>query len=90
MRSVHDVVPCNGPQTYLAMTKSLKAKVFVHGDDWKEGPQAGARQEVIVYMASIGGQVVEPAYYQGVSSSMVHDAMRGGSGSGDHERADEK
>ena len=77
MRNVSDVLPCEGPHRYEHMCVEHKPHAFVHGSDWKVGPQAGARARVIEVMASWDGLVVEPAYTQGVSSTQLrHDIMR--------------
>ena len=46
-------------------------KYVVHGDDWRVGVQAGARERVVGVLASYGGSLVEIPYTEGVSSSFL-------------------
>lgn len=62
------------PQTtddYVPIIRKLKPDYFVHGDDWKNGVQAEKRLRVIAEMKKWGGQVVEPAYTTGTSSTRL-------------------
>ncbi|MBI2145791.1 phosphoenolpyruvate mutase [Candidatus Woesearchaeota archaeon] len=56
---------------YIPAIRELKPDYFVHGDDWKIGIQAKKRQRVIEVMKEWGGQVVEPLYTQGISSTQL-------------------
>ena len=49
---------------------------MIHGKDWREGPLADVRAKAIATMAEWGGQVIEPDYTQGVSSSMIRGQIR--------------
>lgn len=67
------------PQTtldYVPNLESLKPDYVVHGDDWKEGVQAQTRQRVIDALAGWGGQLVEVAYTQGISSTTLNAALK--------------
>lgn len=44
---------------------------MIHGTDWRNGPLAQVRQKAIDLMKTWGGQVVEPEYTEGVSSSQI-------------------
>ena len=60
------------PQTtldYIPNLVQLKPDFVVHGDDWKEGVQSETRQRVIDALAEWGGELVEPHYTDGVSST---------------------
>ena len=61
---------------YLSIIKDLKPDYFVHGDDWKEGPQKNKRKRVIEAMKQWGGQVIEPKYTKDISSTQLHDAIK--------------
>ena len=50
---------------------------MVHGKDWREGPLAETRQKAIELMKQWGGEVIEPDYTQGVSSSVLKKKVRG-------------
>ena len=56
---------------YIPAIRELKPDYFVHGDDWKTGVQAKKREKVIEVMKEWGGQVVEPAYTQEISSTQL-------------------
>ena len=49
---------------------------MVHGTDWREGPLADVRAKAIATMAEWGGEVVEPEYTKGVSSTMIQKAIK--------------
>jgi len=55
--------------------RKYKPDVMVHGTDWKEGPLADVRAGAIRVMAEWGGEVVEPEYTEGVSSSAIKQKM---------------
>ena len=49
---------------------------MVHGDDWKSGPQRETRQRVIKVLAQWGGELVEPEYLKGFSSTSLNEAIK--------------
>ena len=53
-----------------------KPAYMVHGTDWKIGPLAESRQQAIDLMRTWGGEVIEPEYTQGVSSSAIKEVLR--------------
>ena len=66
-----DEVICQEIKDYSPNLIKLKPKYMVHGTDWREGPLADLRQKAIELMASWGGEVIEPEYTKGVSSSQL-------------------
>ena len=54
----------------------LKPDFVVHGDDWREGVQKATRQEVIDTISEWGGELIEVAYTQGISSTQLNRAVR--------------
>ena len=66
-----DEVICQEIKDYSQNLIKLKPKYMVHGTDWREGPLADVRQKAIDLMASWGGEVIEPEYTKGVSSSQL-------------------
>ena len=66
-----DEVICQEIKDYSPNLIKLKPKYMVHGTDWREGPLADVRQKAIDLMASWGGEVIEPEYTKGVSSSQL-------------------
>ena len=67
------------PQTtldYAPNLRRLKPRYVVHGDDWREGVQRETRQKVVDVMGEWGGELVEVAYTQGISSTKLNLALR--------------
>jgi phosphoenolpyruvate phosphomutase len=60
---------------YTDNLRQLRPAYVVHGDDWRTGVQQQTRQRVIEVLAEWGGQLIEPAYTPGVSSTGVQAAM---------------
>lgn len=61
---------------YIPNLLKLKPDYVVHGTDWREGVQAKTRQGVIDTLAQWGGQLVEPEYTLGISSTQLNKAIR--------------
>jgi phosphoenolpyruvate mutase len=61
---------------YVPNLRAYRPDIVVHGDDWREGVQAGTRQKVIDALAEWGGQLVEVPYTQGISSTQLNRAMK--------------
>ena len=70
MKGVVQVIP-QVTKDYEPNLRLLKPDYMVHGTDWRKGPLAEVRQKAIDTMAEWGGQVIEPEYTQGVSSSQI-------------------
>ena len=66
-----DEIICQEIKDYSPNLIKLKPKYMVHGTDWRQGPLADVRQKAIDLMASWGGEVIEPEYTKGVSSSQL-------------------
>lgn len=75
-RDVCHVIPCDGPDCYESIVTAHRPDVFMHGDDWKVGPQTEARGRVIDAVAMYGGSVVENQYYSGVSSTHLQALIK--------------
>jgi phosphoenolpyruvate phosphomutase len=61
---------------YLPNLIKLKPDFVVHGNDWKSGPQKEVREQVIAKLAEWGGQLVEPDYTGGISSSKIINGLK--------------
>jgi len=62
------------PQETLDYTENLRMTrpdYVVHGDDWKTGTQREVRERVIEVLREWGGQLVEPKYTEGISSTKI-------------------
>ena len=67
------------PQTtldYVLNLLELRPDYVVHGDDWNEGPQKETRRRVIETLRHWGGELVEPPYTQGISSSRLAESIQ--------------
>lgn len=75
IKGVTDVIP-QYTKDYEDNLRMLKPKYMVHGTDWRTGPLAAVRQKAIDIMAEWGGEVIEPEYTQGVSSSLIQQKIK--------------
>jgi phosphoenolpyruvate phosphomutase / 2-hydroxyethylphosphonate cytidylyltransferase len=67
------------PQTsldYVPNLRMLKPDYVVHGDDWKTGIQKETRQRVLDALLEWGGELIEPPYTPGISSTKLNSAAR--------------
>ena len=75
IKGVSEVIP-QTTLDYVPNVRRLRPRYFVHGDDWRTGVQREARQRVIEALKEWGGEVVEPAYTPGISSTWLNAALR--------------
>ena len=75
LKCVDFILPIPGLK-YQKFAKKYKFDYFVHGDDWKKGPQSKERKKLINEMKSWGGKVVEFKYTLGISSSKIKKLMK--------------
>lgn len=61
---------------YETNLRALKPDYVVHGTDWQVGPQKHIRDKVIRMLKEWGGELIEPDYTEGISSSGLRNAMR--------------
>lgn len=67
------------PQTtldYVPNLRKLKPDYVVHGDDWRTGVQRETRQRVIDALKEWGGELIEPQYTPGISSTHLNTALK--------------
>jgi phosphoenolpyruvate mutase len=75
IKGVHEVIP-QETLDYVPNLIALKPDFVVHGTDWKSGPQKEVRERVIDQLAQWGGQLVEPEYTAGISSTQIISGLR--------------
>lgn len=75
IKGVARVVPQDALD-YVPNLIQLKPDFVVHGTDWRDGPQKETRQRVIDTLAGWGGELVEPEYTAGISSTKIITAMK--------------
>jgi phosphoenolpyruvate phosphomutase / 2-hydroxyethylphosphonate cytidylyltransferase len=61
---------------YVPNLKEIKPDYVVHGDDWKTGVQKNVRQRVLGVLSEWGGELVEPKYTEGVSSTDLISSVK--------------
>ena len=62
------------PQTthdYVPNLETLRPAYVVHGSDWKTGRQSEVRQRVLETLSKWGGELVEPEYTGGISTTEI-------------------
>jgi len=60
---------------YEPILRKLKPDYLVHGDDWKTGIQSEMREKIINILREWGGELVEPEYTKGISSTVLIDEL---------------
>lgn len=66
-------------QDTLDYTQNLlmvRPDYVVHGDDWKTGIQSKVRKKVIETIKEWGGELIEPSYTAGISSTMLNASLK--------------
>ncbi|MBL0709299.1 MAG: phosphoenolpyruvate mutase [Sulfurimonas sp.] len=61
---------------YRPNLEKLKPDIVVHGSDWKEGVQSKTRQQVIDTLDKWDGELVEPDYTVGISSTQLNNSLK--------------
>jgi phosphoenolpyruvate phosphomutase / 2-hydroxyethylphosphonate cytidylyltransferase len=61
---------------YVPNLRMLRPDFVVHGSDWRSGVQRKTRERVIETLAEWGGELVEPEYTDGISSTKLNLAVR--------------
>ena len=75
IKGVHRVVP-QKELDYVPNLRGLRPDYVVHGDDWATGVQKATRERVIAALAEWGGELIEPAYTEGLSGVKMANQLR--------------
>lgn len=75
LKGVDEVIP-QTTLDYRPNLRTLKPAFVVHGSDWREGVQKQTRQQVIDVLAEWGGELIEPDYTDGISSTIVQSKLK--------------
>lgn len=75
IKNVSAVVP-QKTRDYEENLREYKPDYMVHGTDWRQGPLADVRQKAIDIIKEWGGQVIEPEYTEGISSTIIQNKLR--------------
>ena len=72
---VHQVIVQN-EITYDKVLEELKPDYVVHGDNWKEGPEAFIRENVVTNLRKLGGELIEIPYTYNEKVKRIDDQMK--------------
>ena len=61
---------------YTQNLLKVRPDYVVHGDDWKTGIQSTVRNKVIDTIKEWGGELIEPSYTDGISSTMLNKSLK--------------
>lgn len=75
LRAVDRVVP-QETLDYVPNLQRLRPDYVVHGSDWQTGVQEKTRQRVVDALKEWGGELVEPDYTEGISSTKLNLAIK--------------
>jgi phosphoenolpyruvate phosphomutase len=75
IKGVSRVVP-QKTLDYVPNLRKIKPDYVVHGDDWQTGVQRETRQRVIDALKEWGGELIEPKYTPGISSTQLNVAVK--------------
>jgi len=75
IKGVKEVISQN-TLDYEGNLRSLKPDYVVHGTDWQTGPQKQIREKVIALLQEWGGELIEPEYTSGISSTGLRNALK--------------
>ncbi len=74
IKGVQKVVP-QETLDYVPNLEQYKPDYVIHGDDWKTGPQKETRARVITTLAQWDGELIEPPYTEGISSTALNEHL---------------
>ncbi|ADV46661.1 phosphoenolpyruvate mutase [Nitratifractor salsuginis] len=75
IKGVSKVIP-QETLDYRYNLRKIKPDYVVHGTDWREGVQAKVREQVIETLKEWGGELVEPEYTKGISSTKLNQSLK--------------
>lgn len=75
IKGVSQVIP-QETLDYVPNLRKVRPAYVVHGSDWKTGPQKATRERVIEVLKEWSGELVEPEYTQGISSTALIQNLR--------------
>ena len=71
IKGVSEVIP-QETLDYVPNLRKIRPDIVVHGDDWRTGVQKETRERVVETLREWGGQLLEPKYTEGISSTILH------------------
>ena len=70
MKGVSIVIP-QTTHDYVSNLETLRPAYVIHGSDWKTGTQSQVRQRVIDALQKWSGELIEPTYTDGISTTQI-------------------
>ena len=70
IKNIHYIIPLEG-LIYCQIAEKIKVDFFVHGNDWKKGPQKKERQKLINLIKKWRGKVIDIPYTKSISSTKI-------------------
>lgn len=70
MKGVSIVIP-QTTHDYVPNLETLRPAYVIHGSDWKSGTQSQVRQRVIDTLQKWSGELIEPTYTDGISTTQI-------------------
>lgn len=70
MKGVSIVIP-QTTHDYVPNLETLRPAYVIHGSDWKTGTQSQVRQRVIDALQKWSGELIEPTYTDGISTTQI-------------------
>ena len=75
VKGVSIVIP-QATHDYVPNLETLRPAYVVHGSDWKTGTQSQVRQRVLETLNKWGGELVEPEYTGGISTTQIIEVCK--------------
>lgn len=75
IKYVDSIIPLPGLK-YIEFAKKYKFDYFVHGDDWKKGPQSEQRSGLIKLVKKWKGKVIDIKYTSNISSNIIKKKIK--------------
>ena len=75
IKGVAHVVP-QDEWNYAPNLRKIKPDFMIHGDDWQTGPDRELREEAILTMKELGGEIIEIPYTAGINSSSLDKEIK--------------
>ena len=64
------------PKYYPQIARKYQFEYVVHGDDWKNGPEAESRKKLKKVMQEWNGKVIDIEYTKRISSSIIKKKLK--------------
>lgn len=71
LKDVKYIIPVTSLQRYVPLARKYNFDYIVHGDDWKNGPQAAFRKKLKGIVSEWKGKVIDVPYTKKISSTII-------------------